>query len=128
MSYCATSDIEAVFGVTNVDNWADLDNDENATNIAARIARAIVVSDAEIDDIMRRTGYRTPLVDSSGNTPTTIVNLSATKSGLWLYNARGVTDFDGSGQPTHRLRYMQDWVQLMFNEIRDGNRELDAVH
>ncbi len=125
--YCTRSNIEAVFGVTNISNWADLDNDQDADNITARITRAIVVVGAEIDDIFRVTGYRIPIADSDGDTPTTIENLAATKAGLWLYEARGVNDMDNSGQPMHRLRYMQIWVRRVLEEYRNQKRELDAV-
>lgn len=127
MSYCAKSDIESVFGVSNVDNWADLDNDADASKIAARIARAIVVAESEVNDIFRRTGYLIPIVDADGNTPNTIENLTATMAGLWLYEARGISDQDRDGRPVHRLRYMRLWVRNMLKEIANGNRKIDAL-
>ena len=127
-TYCARSNIEAVFGVTNIADWADLDNDLDATKITARITVAISVVSAEIDDIFRRTSYKVPLINESDNTPTTIENLSATMAGLWLYEAGGgVNDVDNNGQPIHRLSDMRNWVSNMIKEIAEGRRKVDAL-
>lgn len=127
MSYCNKANVESVFGVTNIANWADLDNDQDGVKIEARIDRAIVVVSAEIDDIIRCVNYQTPLENDSGSTPTTIENLAATLAGLWLYEARGVDDMDQNNQPMHRLRYMQIWARRTLREIAGGTRKLDAL-
>ena len=37
MAYSVRSDVEMIFGVTNVAAWADLDNDKDPAKIQARI-------------------------------------------------------------------------------------------
>ena len=68
-TYCAQADIEQVFGPTKISGsggYADLDDDNDATKISNRIAQSIAVAGDWIDDLMRRTAYRSPLVDASG--------------------------------------------------------------
>jgi len=125
-AYCLRSDVESVFGATNIASWAALDNDQAAAKITARIDRAIEIAGAEVEDLMRYMGYAVPVKDSAGLVPTTIENLVATMAGLWLYEARGVNDTDQQGNPMHRLRYMRMWARNMFKEIANGTRKLDA--
>ena len=126
-TYCTRSDIEDVFGVENTSQYADLDNDENATTITNRITRAIAWASAEIDDFARGAHYTIPLADSSGSTPTTIENLAAVLAGIWLYEARGSKDFsERTGEPSHRMFYQKAWARQMLEEIKTGARKLDA--
>ncbi len=127
ISYCNSSDIGQVFGNTNRDKWADLDDDANAVNMAARIAVAVLVADDEIDDSARCQHYRLPLANAAGSTPRTIINLAATIAGLWLYEARGSNDFHPqTGVPSHRLAWKSLWVRRTLRDIRTGIRKIDA--
>lgn len=127
-TYCTRANVEDRYGVDNIAQWADLDNDEDATKITNRITRAIAVVSAEIDDVARISEYVIPLADSAGATPTTIEELAATMCGIWLYEARGTIDFHPqSGAPYHRLAYKLSWVKQFFEELRKGERRLDAV-
>lgn len=127
MSYSTEADIKQVFGTTNVDKWADLDDDANASNVAARIAVAVLVADDEIDDAARCMPYRLPLANAAGSTPRTIINLAATIAGLWLYEARGSQDFHPqTGVPSHRLAWKSLWVRRTLRDIRTGIRKIDA--
>lgn len=126
-SYCDRDDIEAVFGVDNVELYADLDNDDDSGKITARIAQAISVASEEIDDLMRGLHYRLPLATAGGTTPTSIANLAAHLAGLWLYESRGAVDLDREGSPVHRLRYLREWTDRVINDIQSGRRKLDAM-
>lgn len=121
-TYCTRSDIEDRFGVNNVADWADLDNDEDATKIANRITRSITWASAEIDDHAAVSNYTIPLADSGGSTPTTVEHLAAVLAGIWLYEARGDADRDGR----HRFKYDKAWAYRTLREMRDGTRLLDA--
>jgi hypothetical protein len=128
MAYCTKAGIEAIYGVTNVATWADMDEDEDATKIAARIALAISVADAEIDDFARLIEKIIPLADADGTTPVTITNLAGTMAGIWLYEARGSQDFDQkTGAPYHRLAFKLEWVQRVLDQLRTGRRKIDAL-
>jgi phage gp36-like protein len=105
MSYCTRANIEDRYGVTNVSIWADLDADADATKITNRIARAIAVTDARIEDELRNSasGNQLPLTNDAGNVPTTLTEIAVKLAGYWLSTARGVRDYDTKGNPITRL-------------------------
>lgn len=107
-AYCTRSDIEDAFGVTNVSKWADLDDDQDAGKIAARITRAIAEASSIVDTKLRRSVYVVPVERAEGEDDYDpgFVNVVATLAGVWLYEARGVQDFDpDTGRATHRLAF-----------------------
>ncbi len=124
MAYSIRADIEAIFGVDNVTKWGDLNNNENAGEITARITAAIVRADDDIDNALRGGQYKTLPFTS---VPETIKQLSATLSGVHLYEARGVTDFNvESGQPQHQLHWQRKRVETDLKKIRSGQIRLDV--
>jgi len=124
VSYCTRSDIEDLFGPLNVAKWADLDNDQDAAAIAARVARAIEVATAKIDDRLRGGPYSLPIVGD----PPTLVNLAASLAGLWLYESRGVQDFSPeTGVPMHRLRWFSEQAEKTLKDLRAGVLRLDVT-
>jgi phage gp36-like protein len=120
-SYCVRADIEAVFGSTNVERWADLNNDGNATEITARIVRAIQIAEAEVNDRLRGGPYSLPF----STVPVAIENLTASLAGVWLYESRGVEDTDPHGNAVHRLTWHKKNAQRMITEIHAGLRRFD---
>ncbi len=129
-TYCTRSNVEDIYGVTNVTAWANINADNNATTIANRITRAILVSSETIDDVMRVSAfaYAIPLVDKDGDTPTTIEELAATLSGIWLYENLGTKDFnENTGEPAHRLVYKLKWSDALLEALFDGTRKTTAV-
>ena len=127
-TYSTDDQIDDVFGAVNVTSWSDMDNDGNAATITARKDRARVVAKARIDGVLRDTHYGVPPVNSAGTTPVTIVDLEARLAGVWLYESRGVVDFDPkSGAPYHRLSFVRRENRRDLEEIRSGKRKLDAI-
>lgn len=119
MAYSATTDIAAIYGTTNRDKWADLDNDGSPDT--GVIAAWIVKADAEIEDRLRRTHYAIPLADSDDATPATITWISAALAGGIGYLARGVED-----DSSEALKYMAV-ARQMLEEIANGQRWITAV-
>jgi len=126
MAYSVEADLNLAYGETNIQTYADLDRDDDAAKIAARIARAIAVGDAEIDDAARRGGYSTPIKDQDGDTPVTITNLSAVLAGLWLYEAVASMDTK-RGEAAHKFTFRRSWARRMKAAIISGDIKLDAV-
>ena len=124
--YCARSDIENVFGVDNVALWADMNNNESVTEIAARVVWAISAASNELDDLLRSTSYRIPFKTGAGVTPETIEDLTAHLAGVRLYENRGVDEIR-EGQPIHKLLWARQHVEQAIAEIKSGQRRLDAV-
>ena len=129
MPYCQQSDIEAVFGPANVAKWADLDNSGDADAIAARIAAAIAWATCEIEDRLRGGPYVIPLVGATvyPALPVTVVDMAANFAGVWLYENRGVQDFDAeTGQALHRLQFNRKRAETALAEIRANKRQIDC--
>jgi phage gp36-like protein len=105
MAYCTRDDIEDRYGATNVVDWADLDDDANATSITARITAAIAYASAYIDDRLRRSdlNYRLP-ISVSGATPYTLKDVCRRIAGYNLSTGRGVFRYDQDGNPLTPLR------------------------
>lgn len=111
--YCDRDTIELIFGRDNVAKWANLDNYDldNLTvpqdgEIDTRIAYACSYATYFIDArLSNRTGFTIPLVPLDGvNHDPVLINLASILAGVWLYENRGVQDFDPStGKSTHRL-------------------------
>jgi len=120
MAYCIVSDVEMLFGETNVDKWADLDNDEDALKIAARIEWAIEEADNRIDTRMRGALYTIPFADPA---PRTIETLSARLAGIALYDGRGITD----QEMDDRMAAHRKLVETTFGELISGKIRLDLT-
>lgn len=123
MAYCAAQDIYDLFGKTNVEKWADLENTRVQTTIDARIARAIAWADAEVDDKLRGGPYTLPL----DPVPTTITDAAARLAGAWMYDARGIEDVDASGRAVNKMQRHKSQAYGVLTEIRKGIRRLAAT-
>ncbi len=124
MAYSTESDMDLFFGSANIDEWADIDNDDNATTIANRKTEAIAVADDTIDDVLRTTALSGSLPLST--VPTRIKDLSRKLAGLWLYESRGAFDEDSEGNPIHRWMWLDKKCNQVLDDIRTGNIKTSA--
>jgi len=128
VSYCTQADIELEFGATNVGEWADIDNDANATTKSNRIAEAILVSDERVNEVLRMTSLRVAAIQADGaGTPKTINRLARVIAGLWLYEARGAVDYTRDGTPQHGHYWRRAWAEEYLEKIRSGVIQIDAI-
>lgn len=127
MAYCVRTDIETLFGVSNVTSWADLDNDQDAGNITARITAAIATSDDFIDSYLRDGPYGLPLADDADAVPVLIRDISARLAGTNLYSARGILDYDEQGEPENRLQWHREQAIENLQRIKDRTLNLDVA-
>lgn len=124
MAYCVRSDIEDRFGVDNVSTWSDLDNDEDSGKITARIARAIVVAEDMINTLLRGGVYSVPF----SSVPVMVVDVCAVLAGVWLYDARGVADYDAeSGTAQHKLHFQRDAAIDKLMQMRTGDLDVNVA-
>ena len=126
-TYCTRSNIEATFGVKNVERWAKLQDSYEAADITARITRAIAVASEDIDDTLRFAGIAVPCVDEDGETPTTIEQICADLAGVWLYESRGVDDVARDGSPIHKLKAFADRAQQRLEDIATRKRKINIL-
>lgn len=127
MAYCVRVDIETLFGVNNVTNWADLDNDADAGKITARITAAIAAADDFIDSFLRDGPYELPLADDAAAVPILVRDVATRLAGTTMYSARGVLDYDENGDPVNRLQWHRDQAETNLQRIKDRTLNLDIV-
>lgn len=87
--YIVESDIQARFGIDNVNTWADLDNDDVPD--AGRVDASIAYAEDRIDDFFRDGRYAIPFA-FRGVISQTLKNWAAVLAGWWLYTSRGMRD------------------------------------
>lgn len=127
-TYCTKADMELEFGATNIADWANIDNDGNATTKSARITEAIAVASEEIDEVLRTTGYLVSSVQADGDgTPKAFNRLARVLAGLWLYESRGATDYARDGTPHHGHAWRRQWAHDYLERIRSGAIKIDAL-
>jgi len=125
VAYIDRADIEGRFGIENVRLWADVDNDQNPTNVAARIALSITVAQAEVDDRLRGGPIAVPLAEPP---PIMIVNVCASLAAVWLYENRGSKDVDPDGRPVHKLKAVSTRAHAELRSIHTKRLVLDLPH
>ena len=124
MAYSQQSDVENIFGVTNVAMWSQLDPTQPpGTADTARIQQAICDADSRIVSFFRNYGnYVTPLVPQ-GTDVNLVARWSATLAGIWLYDNRGQRDDTRDG---HKYEAMRRMVLNEMATYRSFNK-LDAA-
>ena len=127
--YCTRADIEVLFGIANVQQWANLESGDVTdpavlTAIAARIALAIADGQALVDARLLSGPYEVPFV----TVPRIIAKINARLAGVDLYESRGVQDYDEvSGKPHHRLAWHAARAEQDLRDILIGKLHF-AVH
>lgn len=110
--YCSRTDVEQVFGVSNVAKWADLDNDSDEDKITARVNYFICLATCALDDDLRGGPYPVPWESPY---PRALVFACARLVGVLLYDARGFADMDANGNPMNKMgphrKAVKDWVK-----------------
>ncbi len=123
IGYCNRTDIELMFGRANVAQWADLENTADAQLGFTRVSRSIEVAQEIIDNALRDGRYVIPFISP----PVAIVNIAATLAGVWLYESRGIEDFDeDTGAAIHKLSAHKRMASHTLSEIRGVKQSLDA--
>jgi hypothetical protein len=121
---CSRADVESVFGATNVQKWADVDNCGDPTVIARRIDWSIAWATNELQDMLRDGPY---VVDPLPVTAAaTWVPLAAMLAGWMLSNPRvGEDTVDSAVQRKNSwaLKHVQETV----HEIKTGLRRINAM-
>lgn len=108
------NELEQMFGRTNVQTWADLENEGDTEEIALRIQWAVNEATAEA---------RTLLLGSvalEGCSSDSMLRMATTRlAGVLLYESRGVKDTaDEEGR--HRLKWHRDRARLYFQQVQSG--------
>ena len=132
MAYSIRSDIEDIFGKTNVQTWGNMDAGDTEdtavlTEIANRVTRGIGHADDMINAKLAESDYAIPVAAQPGKSIGLITTISATLAGCWLYEARGLDDADDEGRPFNRYSAKRKDAEQMLSNIADGSLKIDAV-
>lgn len=117
--YIAQSDIEDVFGKDNVAVWSNLDGEADADT--ARITRAIVLAEEDVENRFRGGKYRLPF----SPIPEVVKNWCATLAGIWLFENRPgykTTDEEWEG-----FSKLEEKVGDDIDAYTGGKRQLSAT-
>lgn len=121
--YITRESIEAQHGVDNVEAWGDLDGDQDAGKITARIDKAIAYAETFIDDRFRQSKYAIPFRAESGDLEALFSEV-ARFAGCWLYKSRGSLD---SSNLTQKMDAVREECLAEFNRYLDGSATLAAA-
>lgn len=114
MSYATREDIENIFGCSNVESWADLENNGDADHIESRITWALSQSTSDLDDMMDEGPYDFPLTDTPY--PASVIHHVALMAALHLYDSRGLRDADpGKDIMMPHRKKVAKWVMSVLN-------------
>ena len=84
--YCTPSDVERRWGINNVRQWADLENDGDNAKIQTQIDWAILAASERINSDLAASIYLLPF----NPVPYAVRRFAATLAGVELYNTRAV--------------------------------------
>jgi hypothetical protein len=122
--YCDREDIELIYGASNVAKWADLENNEDSAEITAKIQWACDTATSRMDDRLRDGPYAVPFEEPY---PQQIVEQTARLAGVLLYDARGIVDQGGDGEPIHQLAPHRRMVQAFIMDVLSGRIKFSSV-
>jgi len=120
-TYIATSNVQDIFGTTNVAAWSNLDR-STASADDDRIQSAISWAEQYVEDRLRDSIYAIPLTATTG-TLTTVIDWCAKLAGYWLYRDRGQDDAD---KLADRMDDIKTQVDGEITGVLAGTRRLKA--
>lgn len=119
-SYAQREDVEQIYGKSNVSKWADLDSKNSLVDIDSRVTYALETTRERLHDRLRGGPLSLPVASPY---PRTLVVLQAMMTGVWLYEARGVTDND---EGKHALMWHRKEIERVIADIHAGKLRLDT--
>jgi hypothetical protein len=121
--YIEKSDVEDVFGTTNVAKWSSLDGKRQADD--DRIDRGIDWAESFIEARMRRSVYEVPMQATSGSLDRVVVNWMAVYAGHWLYMNRQIRAV--TGEETERTLKLKESVDKEIDKVLARQLDLTLV-
>lgn len=122
---CARGDVEQVYGNANTATWADLNNNQNSSEITSRINYHIAIADNYIRSVLTQGAWVMPV---EGDTiPAILAYNCARLAGVLLYEGRGVTDYDPKGRAIHQLSNHKNGVDSFLKSVVYGSTDLSPL-
>lgn len=124
--WTSRSQLEAQFGLTNIEQWADLENEGSEENIAGRISWAIAEAQSDAELLL----YTSPVdVDAqrSALSSNSMLRRAVTiMAAVKLYESRGIVDYEPDGDGKHRLSQADKSAKTFFKKVQAGQIRLAA--
>ena len=111
--YCLRADVERRWGVENVRQWADLENDEDAAKILAQITWAIAQATSRIENDLSSSVYVLPF----DPVPTEVRKYAAVLAGVELFGCRSMAATNDSPTTQHAENEYQTWLTAVLSGI-----------
>ena len=112
------ADLQQIYGINNIHDWANLDNDNDPTKIANRVTWAIARG---YDYILGRLNKRFD-ISTFVTYPSVIFQLIAKRAGIELYTSpRGIVDGDAA---TAQLNAISLEIEARLDQILSGQLQL----
>lgn len=92
-TYCTDADMHSTFGKTNVDSWADVENDGLESSIVARKDWARVCAKGYLDARLAGCRYKFPLANPA-SAPVPLRQAEAYYACMLLSESRSITDVE----------------------------------
>lgn len=112
MSYTSRTRLDLRFGKENVDAWADLNNTEDATEIAAAVDAVIAEVDSYVDSRLRDL-FAVPF----SAVPEEIADAATSLVGSRLYGPHRLTD---ASDAKATVTYHEDRAEKIIRDVRSG--------
>jgi hypothetical protein len=122
--YAARSDVENLFGATNVQKWSDVDNQGNVSTVANRVNWSLSLASTKLDDLLRGGPYAVPF---TAPFPLSLTDSCARLAGVLLYDSRGIRDMDVDNNPIHQMQPHRTMVEQWVRAIRAGRLRLNVT-
>ena len=119
LPWTSRSELDNLFGRSNITTWADLENEEDATQIRQRVRWAVDEATAEARERLSTLVNMESLTVAPRSLRLTVTRLA----GVLLYESRGIKD-SAEEDGKNRLQVHKTAVDRYFREIAAGRRIL----
>lgn len=117
--WTSRNELNKMFGKSNIDQWADIENEQDPDDIAEKIDWAVVAGTDEAKSRLR--GHAPGVIAIA---PESLRTATTRLAGVMLYEARGVKDTGDDEDGKHRLKYHQDRAEMFFRRVIAGQIRL----
>lgn len=108
------TDLDAVFGSTNITMWSDLNNTGNSGEISARVTWSINLSTSIVRGFLEGSTYKWADIAEHE----VVKHLIVLKAGMLLYGPRSVSDEEGKVNP---MRSHEKTFDMLVKRVYAGN-------
>jgi hypothetical protein len=124
--YTSEERLKTLFGTNNINQWADVDNDQDAETIAARLDWACSAATSLVNDTLRDGPYAVPFDLTA--VPTTIIDATTRIAAAFLYDSRGIQDSDpNTGEGRNLLAPHKKAAEYILQQILAGKLTLNVA-